>query len=74
MKIPTLQCNRCEHEWYPRSPKEPKVCPKCNSPYWNKERKFERELKGQLVEAGVYCTGDCDPENCKCNPMCHEQR
>ena len=41
MKIPTLQCNRCQHEWYPRNPKEPKVCPKCNSPYWNKERKLK---------------------------------
>lgn len=38
MKLPTLQCNRCKHEWYPRTPREPKVCPKCSSHYWNKER------------------------------------
>lgn len=38
-----FKCNRCNHEWLPRSnkvPLEPPVnCPKCNSPYWNKERK-----------------------------------
>ena len=36
-----FQCERCEHEWIPRSEgdQEPKVCPKCKSPYWNKPRK-----------------------------------
>ena len=33
-----LSCNRCNHQWYPRSPKLPKICPMCNSPYWNKVR------------------------------------
>ena len=37
MEMPTLHCKRCGHTWYPRTPKEPKVCPKCSSPYWNKE-------------------------------------
>lgn len=37
----TLKCNRCGHEWYPRTPKNPKVCGKCKSPYWNKERKMK---------------------------------
>ena len=33
-------CERCEHEWIPRSEAdaEPKVCPKCKSPYWNRPR------------------------------------
>lgn len=31
-------CNRCGHSWYPRSEQIPKWCPKCKSPYWNKER------------------------------------
>ena len=31
------RCERCEHEWIPRESKtEPRVCPKCKSPYWNK--------------------------------------
>jgi DNA-directed RNA polymerase subunit RPC12/RpoP len=31
-------CNRCEHRWVPRENTEPKVCPSCKSPYWNKPR------------------------------------
>jgi predicted Zn-ribbon and HTH transcriptional regulator len=36
-------CERCGHKWVPRHNVEPKVCPKCKSPYWNKPRKKERE-------------------------------
>lgn len=32
------RCERCGHEWKRRSSGVPKVCPKCKSPYWNKER------------------------------------
>ena len=38
LNIPTLNCLRCGHEWIPNRPVEPKVCPKCNSPYWNKPK------------------------------------
>ncbi len=31
-------CNRCGHRWLPRIRREPKRCPKCRSPYWNKRR------------------------------------
>lgn len=31
-----LKCLRCGKEWAPRKP-EVVVCPKCHSPYWNKE-------------------------------------
>ncbi len=35
-----LRCERCGHEWLPRdTSQEPKVCPKCKSPYWNKPKK-----------------------------------
>lgn len=34
------RCERCGHEWMPRNKKnEPKVCPRCKSPYWNIPRK-----------------------------------
>jgi DNA-directed RNA polymerase subunit RPC12/RpoP len=37
---PFLKCLRCGHEWTRRNFKrDPKVCPSCKSPYWNKERK-----------------------------------
>jgi DNA-directed RNA polymerase subunit RPC12/RpoP len=46
------RCLRCEHQWVPRGlpemadgkkppeqDEEPRVCPKCKSPYWNRPRK-----------------------------------
>lgn len=33
-----LKCKRCNHEWIPRTP-EPKYCPYCKSPSWNKDKK-----------------------------------
>lgn len=39
MKLPKFNCKRCSYQWIPREEKEPKVCPDCNSPYWNKERR-----------------------------------
>ncbi|GAI97766.1 unnamed protein product [marine sediment metagenome] len=36
--IPELKYRRCGHKWVPRVSK-PLKCPKCLSPYWNKERK-----------------------------------
>jgi predicted Zn-ribbon and HTH transcriptional regulator len=38
IELPTLKCLRCGHEWVPNRPVEPKVCPKCKSPYWNKPK------------------------------------
>ncbi len=38
------RCLRCRHEWVPRNnTNEPRVCPKCKSPYWNVPRKQSRE-------------------------------
>jgi len=36
-------CKRCNYQWHPRKEK-PFTCPKCRSPYWNKEKKIE-EIK-----------------------------
>ena len=34
------RCERCAHEWIPKGfEREPAVCPKCKSPYWNRPRK-----------------------------------
>ena len=35
------RCERCGHEWIPRgsAEEEPRVCPKCRSPWWNRPRK-----------------------------------
>lgn len=44
-----FRCLRCEHEWQPKVPitgdeqptgrSLPRVCPKCKSPYWDRERR-----------------------------------
>jgi len=36
--ITTLTCKRCGHTWKPRTENLPSDCPKCKSPYWNKDR------------------------------------
>jgi protein-arginine kinase activator protein McsA len=56
------RCDRCEHEWIPVSAaKEPKVCPKCKSAYWDTPRKqatattyedFRRSVEQALRSAG----------------------
>lgn len=32
------ECTRCGHKWVPKIVREPKRCPRCKSPYWNKKR------------------------------------
>ncbi len=39
----TLKCLRCNHEWYPRSPKKPKQCPACNTKYWDRPRREKKD-------------------------------
>lgn len=34
-----LRCKRCNHMWHPRK-SEVRICPKCKSPYWDKEKKY----------------------------------
>jgi predicted Zn-ribbon and HTH transcriptional regulator len=39
MTIKILSCLRCAHEWASKLKiGEPKNCPKCKSPYWNRPR------------------------------------
>jgi len=42
INIPKRKCKRCGNEWFLRKPEEPKTCPKCRSPYWDKERRIKR--------------------------------
>lgn len=41
-EVEGYQCLRCGHKWVPRvlrGNELPTICPKCKSPYWNKERR-----------------------------------
>ncbi len=48
MEFPRFKCLRCNHEWIPRSEQKPTVCPKCNSPYWDKPRTIQGIVKEEL--------------------------
>jgi len=37
IKIDELICKRCNHKWIPRK-REIRICPKCKSPYWDRDR------------------------------------
>lgn len=44
--VKVLHCNRCNKEWEQRYPDIlPKTCRWCKSPYWNKARKHNVEVK-----------------------------
>jgi predicted Zn-ribbon and HTH transcriptional regulator len=38
MAFRVLKCKRCGWDWATRHVTEPVHCPKCKSPYWNRER------------------------------------
>lgn len=38
-----LRCKRCQHEWWPRSDKEPQLCPACKSRKWDQKIKLKTE-------------------------------
>lgn len=47
------RCERCEHVWLPREGgDEPRVCPKCKSPYWNKPRRIKSGKGAPQRKAG----------------------
>lgn len=42
MKLKIFKCFRCRHEWASKMD-NPRVCPKCKSPYWDREKKEEKQ-------------------------------
>jgi DNA-directed RNA polymerase subunit RPC12/RpoP len=60
------RCERCGHEWLPKKDveREPKVCPKCKSPYWNVAKKqtpmtyeeFRDQVKHVLTSSKIPIT------------------
>ncbi len=61
LELPTLACLRCEHTWFPRSPKLPKVCPKCSTPYWNKPRQMKWAIDRARGKKGKEVTWEGHP-------------
>lgn len=40
-----LRCCRCGHEWWPKTPNRPGVCPRCKSYDWDKPREGKPATK-----------------------------
>lgn len=36
IKLTKCTCKKCKHEWHPRKPIKPAVCPKCKNPRWDR--------------------------------------
>jgi Zn finger protein HypA/HybF involved in hydrogenase expression len=44
VEVTVLSCRcRCGHEWIARERERPRVCPKCKSPNWDRQKLFERK-------------------------------
>lgn len=43
-----FKCKRCNHEWHPREKNKPKVCPRCKSTQWEKDKIRSWEKIGKL--------------------------
>ena len=41
-------CKICGYEWWPKYPKTPKRCPKCNNPRWDVGPLSREEFKERL--------------------------
>ena len=41
VRVRTVKCNRCEHEWKLNKPSYSKVCPQCHSGYYNSKRVYK---------------------------------
>jgi predicted Zn-ribbon and HTH transcriptional regulator len=51
VKLIGYRCERCGHQWLPRdTEQEPRVCPKCKSPYWNRPRRAANVAKKKAVK------------------------
>jgi predicted Zn-ribbon and HTH transcriptional regulator len=37
LTVPGYECTRCTYQWIPRTERKPTICPRCKSPYWDKE-------------------------------------
>lgn len=41
-------CKRCDHQWWTRGEYTPGKCPKCHSPYWQKEKNVSAVALGSM--------------------------
>jgi hypothetical protein len=47
------KCLRCGHEWTVRRPEKPRLCPNCNSPYWDLPKRNGRKPEEVVQKVAV---------------------
>ena len=50
VEVDGYRCTRCGHEWLPRKDEKPRVCPRCKSPFWDRERTLVAYRADVVVE------------------------
>lgn len=58
LKLPTFECQRCEHKWHPEKEEVPKVCAYCKSPYYKSV-----SMRGPSPQKGRHAK-DCQSPLC----------
>ena len=58
-----LTCQRCHHEWTPRSEDRPHECPRCKSYLWDKQprHRYIYALQHPTTNALFYVGGSVNP-------------
>lgn len=51
LKVVGYKCERCGHQWIPRSEEQPRICPKCKSAYWDRPRRKAAEPSSKKTAA-----------------------
>lgn len=44
-RLPVCECLRCGHQWNPRLPEKPTICPKCKKYTWDRKEKPTRNCQ-----------------------------
>jgi predicted nucleic acid-binding Zn-ribbon protein len=65
IEVDGYRCTRCGHEWVPRKSEVPRVCPKCKSPFWDRERR----LATHRIEAQLSARGGWAPDRRKLDSL-----
>lgn len=54
--LPHLKCKRCGHQWIPRRPEVPRICPTCKTAYWNVARRQKKWQDSQKTTVANHKT------------------
>jgi len=49
VKKTRFECQRCGHEWAPRQDVRPTICPRCESPFWDRPRTLPKWKRDMIV-------------------------